>query len=314
MQPLVSVCMPAYNAGQFIAEAIRSVINQTYKNWELIIVNDGSTDETVSIIKTFPDERIKIFHQENKGQCAAANKAFKMSNGALIKFFDADDILSPSMLASQVARLNYTPLNVASAQWGRFYDNDLNTFKLSPESVWRDMPSTEWLVESWKNAQPMMQCALWLIPREIIVKAGLWDERLSLINDFDFFTRVLVNSQTVLFTSDACLYYRSGIKGSLSDTKTRKAFESAYLSIEQATQTLLNVRDDQNARLSCANIWQNFIYEAYPLYSDLVQKAESYKLHLPAPTLPYPSGGITKLMTLFFNWKTLKLIKNKLQR
>lgn len=314
MQPLVSICMPAYNAGKFIAEAIQSVINQTYKNWELIIVNDGSTDETVSIIKTFNDDRIKIFYQENTGQCAAANKAFEMSNGSLIKFFDADDILSPSMLASQVARLNHSPLNVASAQWGRFYDNDINTFKLNPEAVWRDMPSIEWLVESWKNARSMMQCALWLIPREIINKAGLWDERLSLINDFDFFTRVLVNSETVLFTPDACLYYRSGIKSSLSYTKTRKAFESAYLSIEKATQTLLNVRNDQNSCLSCANVWQNFIYDVYPLCPDLIQKAEAHLAYLPAPSIVFPSGGYTKLMTRFFNWKTLKLIKNKLQR
>lgn len=301
--------MPAYNAGQFIIEAIQSVIDQTYKNWELIIVNDGSTDGTASIITTFSDARIKIFHQENRGQCVAANKAFEMSSGELVKFFDADDILSPSMLASQVARIEESRLNVVSAQWGRFYNNDLNTFKLGRETVWRDMSAANWLVESWRDAQPMMQCALWLIPRDIIIKTGLWDERLSLINDFDFFTRVLVKTEKVLFAADATLYYRSGLVNSLSGTKTRKGVESAYLSIEKATQALLNIRQDDDARLSCANVWQNFIYSTYPLHQDLIKKAELHLANLPTPIISFPCGGYTKVLDGLIGWKMVKQIK-----
>lgn len=309
MQPLVSICMPAYNAGPFIAEAVQSIINQTYKNWELIIVNDGSTDDTASVIRTFNDDRIKVFHQENKGQCAAANKAFEISNGELIKFFDADDILSRSMLTNQVARLRNSRIDVASAQWGRFYNNDLNTFKLSHEKVWRDMSAVDWLVESWRNARPMMQCALWLVPRGIIIKSGLWDERLSLINDFDFFTRILVNSEKVLFTHDATLYYRSGLESSLSGTKTSKGFESAFLSTCKATQALLNVRQDYDTRLACANIWQSFIYIVYPHYSDLVGIAEAKIGQLVQPDLPYDGGKLAKLLSKIIGWKLTHRLK-----
>ena len=73
---------------------------------------------------------------------------------------------------------------IASSRWGRFYSDDLSTFSLNQQSVWRDMPAIEWLVEAWADAQPMMQCGLWLIPRAIIDTAGGWDESLSLINDF----------------------------------------------------------------------------------------------------------------------------------
>jgi len=308
--PLVSICMPAYNAAPYIVDAIQSVIDQTYGNWELIVVDDGSIDGTADILDSMDDYRIHIYHQKNKGQCAAANKAFELSSGELIKFFDADDILSPAALENQVKKLDGSQTDIASAMWGRFYNNDLTTFKLNPESVWRDMPASDWLVESWIAAQPMMQCGLWLIPRSIINKAGLWDERLSLINDFDFFTRVLVNCNNVLFTTDAVLYYRSGLTNSLSGTKTRKGYESAFLSIEKAVAALLQVRDDAPAKQSCANIWQNFIYDVYPLHMDLVKMAEKHLTTLPAPTLSFPCGGYTKLLHNFLSWKFIKTIKH----
>jgi GT2 family glycosyltransferase len=175
------------------------------------------------------------------------------------------------------------------------------------------MPADEWLVQSWKNAQPMMQCGLWLIPKKTIEIAGLWDERLSLINDFDFFTRVLVNSKKVLFADDATLYYRSGINGSLSGTKSRKGFESAFMAIEKATATLLAKRNDKEAQLSCANIWQSFIYIIYPHHTDLVSKAQEYLTKLPAPTLPFPCGGYTKLLKHVVGWKATKSIKSFLK-
>ena len=304
--PLVSICMPAYNAAPYIQEAVQSIIDQTYTNWELIIVDDGSTDSTSSILDSVDDRRISIYHQENKGQCAAANKAFELSRGELIKFFDADDILDPLTLEKQVKKLGGTQTDVASAEWGRFYNHNLDTFRLNEEAVWRDMPAVDWLVESWANAQCMMQCGLWMIPRKIINSAGLWDERLSLINDFDFFTRILINSENVLFTPGARLYYRSGINNSLSGTKTRRAYESAYLSVEKGTDALLTIRNNIAAKQSCANIWQNFIYDAYPAHMDLVKMAEKHVRRLVHPTLRFQAGPYGKALAKLVGWKLVK--------
>jgi len=306
---LVSICMPAYNVEKYIGEAIQSIIDQTYSNWELIIVNDGSTDNTARIAEGFIDERIKLINQSNQGQCAAANNAFKASGGELIKFFDADDILSPETIESQVKRLNEHDESIASAKWGRFYNNDLNSFKLNNETVWQDLPADEWLVQSWKNAQPMMQCGLWLMPRNIVIKSGLWDEQLSLINDFDFFTRILVNSKMVLFTKEAVVYYRSGLEKSLSGTKTRKGYESAFRSIEKGTSELLKIRKDDRAKLSCTNIWQNFIYDVYPHQKDLINKAKTYLQHLTKPSITFPCGGYSKLLLPLLGWKLIKKIQ-----
>ena len=83
--------MPAYNAEKFIKESILSVLSQSYKYFELIIVDDGSTDSTKKIVKSFKDKRIKYIYQKNKGVSAARNNAIKYSKGSWISFLDSDD-------------------------------------------------------------------------------------------------------------------------------------------------------------------------------------------------------------------------------
>ena len=101
-QDLVSVIMPAYNATEYIESAIRSVINQTYQNWELIIVNDGSTDGTEDKILKFSEPRIKYFIQLNKGVAAARNIGLKKMQGDYFCFLDADDSYTPKSLSSRI--------------------------------------------------------------------------------------------------------------------------------------------------------------------------------------------------------------------
>src|SRR5690606_1034715 len=110
------------------------------------------------------------------------------------------------------------------------------------ETCWKDLSPVEWLHSSWRNAQPMMQCALWLIPRTIIEKSGLWNEELSLINDFDFFTRVILASSGVKFSHNSTLFYRSGMgSNALSGKKSQIHIKSAFLSIHYATEQLLAI-------------------------------------------------------------------------
>ena len=104
MENLVSIITPSYNSEKFISETIKSVQNQSYQNWEMIIVDDCSTDKTVSIIKEFlPDERIKLHQLEkNSGTGIARNKALSFANGRFIAFLDADDLWKPKKLEKQV--------------------------------------------------------------------------------------------------------------------------------------------------------------------------------------------------------------------
>ncbi|RYY70630.1 MAG: glycosyltransferase family 2 protein [Chitinophagaceae bacterium] len=308
--PLVSVCMPAYNAENYIGAALDSLLDQSYPNIEIVVVNDGSTDGTSDILNQYERRGVRVIHQENRGQCAAANTAFQHCSGEYIKFFDADDLLSKYFISNQVKRIEGRDDVLASAAWGRFYGNDLSSFRLQKERVYQDMQSLDWLISSFENGENMMQCALWLIPRKILSLSGLWDERLSLINDFDFFIRVILASRDVLFTNDAILYYRSGIESSLSGQKSRKAMESAFLSVKCGVETILRYENSDRTRKICADAFQLWAYQFYPQHISLFEKAEEEIKALGGSQIPFPAGGKTRLLTQIFGWKNTKRMKS----
>lgn len=104
MNELISIIMPSYNTGQYIGESIRSVLAQTYENWELIIVDDCSTDETVAVVSSFADPRICYFrNEENSGAAISRNRALREAKGRWIAFLDSDDLWHPEKLEKQMA-------------------------------------------------------------------------------------------------------------------------------------------------------------------------------------------------------------------
>jgi len=100
--PLVSVLMPAYNAEEYIGIAINGILNQTFTDFELVIINDGSTDNTEKIIKSFTDKRIVYQKQENQGVARTLNNGLKICKGKYIRRHDADDLSTPNSLKEQV--------------------------------------------------------------------------------------------------------------------------------------------------------------------------------------------------------------------
>ena len=104
---LVSIIMPSWNTGNYIAESIESVLNQTYKNWELLIVDDCSTDNTDSVVASFDDKRIRYFkNKKNSGAALTRNRAIRKANGEWIAFLDSDDLWSPEKLEKQLKFMN----------------------------------------------------------------------------------------------------------------------------------------------------------------------------------------------------------------
>lgn len=303
--PLVSIVMPCFDAGRWVASAVESVLGQSFGDLELIIVDDASVDDSRDRVQPFlGDPRVRLLRNDaNIGQSAAANRGWELARGDYIKFFDADDLMSPNFLECQLQRLNGRTDAVASASWGRFHGDDLSTFKPNPEAVWRDMEPTDWLVESWITCRGMMQCGLWLVPRQILERVGGWNERLSLINDFEFFARVLCGAREVLFCPEAVLYYRSGVTGSLSGRKSRAAYESLVESILEGTAHLLAKRQDARARKAAANVCQSGIYEVYPGHADLVLKLEEKVRQLGGSDFPPPGGSAFQALRRVVGWK-----------
>ena len=102
MKQLVSILIPAFNAEAWIGDTIRSALAQTWQRKEIIIVDDGSTDETLAIARRFASKELVVVGQENQGAAAARNHAFSLSQGDYIQWLDADDLLSPDKLARSV--------------------------------------------------------------------------------------------------------------------------------------------------------------------------------------------------------------------
>ena len=107
--PRVSVVIPTFNRASILGNAIESVLSQTYDSYEIIIVDDGSTDDTSSVVTKFNSSRINYLYQENKGRSSARNKALSLANGEYIAFLDSDDKFYPQKLELQVTLLDSNP-------------------------------------------------------------------------------------------------------------------------------------------------------------------------------------------------------------
>ncbi len=300
---LVSIIIPAYNASKYIEQSIDSILKQTYRNIEVIVVNDGSEDETFEILTTIKDDRLVVINQENKGQCAACNVGFRKSKGAYIKFFDADDILNSNFIEEQINSIVGHKNTIVSAKWGRFFNDDINSFRLNPELVWRDLTPIEWLTTALESGSNMMQCALWLIPRENLIKAGLWDETLSLNNDFEFFVRVLLTAEQIVFSNNSILYYRSGNSLSLSHSNSRKSMESGVKSNLLGCSYIVKFAGDDRVKNACAINLSPWMFVTYMKHRDLSYLLELEIKQLTATKPIYNSNKYTAQLSRLFGWK-----------
>ena len=286
--PTVSVLIPAYNAERYLAEALDSVLAQTWPNVEVIVVDDGSRDATLEVALRYERREVQVIAQANAGASASRNAAFAASRGDLVKFLDADDLLSPEHIALQVECLARHPGCVAMSEWDRFYKDPAKA-SFKPRPSWRDADPVTWLVEDWADARPMTQPGMFLIPRPVAEQAGPWDERLSLTDDFDYFTRVILASRGVRFTAGARLYYRSGLTGALSGRKGSVAAASHLRSLELGISELLAAEDSVRTRRVSSDLFQDAVYAFYPDHPDLLDRARQRVEELGGSSLS-PSG------------------------
>jgi glycosyltransferase involved in cell wall biosynthesis len=308
MQPLVSILIPCYNADRWLAETIESALAQTWENKEIIIVDDGSTDGSLAIAKNYASRQVKVISQPNQGASAARNTAYKNCIGDYIQYLDADDLLAPDKIERQVSLLQNFPNTVATCEWARFYRKPEEA-QFIPQTLWQDLDPVEFLVTVWQE-HLMMHPAAWLTPRAICDQAGYWNEELSLNDDGEYFARVVLASQGVKFCWGARSYYRSGNAGSLSGSKSRKAWESAFLSLKLGTQNLLAAQNSLQTRQVCADVFQRFIYETYPDVLDLRQQAEVRVAELGGSTLEPEGGLMFQILSTCVGWQMAKQTQN----
>lgn len=127
ISPLISVLLPVYNGAAYLEDAIQSILSQTYDNFELIIINDGSTDETVAVIQKFNDPRIRYYTQKNQGLAATLNRAVHLANGVYLARQDQDDISFPRRFEKQVTFLESHPNHGMVGTWAEIWEGARKT-------------------------------------------------------------------------------------------------------------------------------------------------------------------------------------------
>lgn len=303
--PLVSILMPCYNAAPWLAESIESALDQTWPDKELIIVNDGSTDRSGEIARSYESRGVRVIDQSNRGQSAAANRALAEARGDFVKYLDADDILSPESLSIQIKALEGRLDCIAMGEWARFV-HDKSEALFEPRIGWHDAAPVDWIVETWSTGEAMMQCSLFLIPMQLLRARGGFDDRLSLINDFEMFARLLLASRGIVFTPGARLYYRSGVAGSLSARKSHQAWESAFLSITLGVEYLLARERSPRTCAAAAAVFQSLAYMMFPYEPKLVAELEARVRKLGGSSLKPPMGRRKALLARLIGWRNAR--------
>lgn len=210
--PLVSVVIPAYNMGQYIDATLHSVMQSDYCNFEVIIVDDGSTDNTLSIVKQYAhdDGRIKVFTQPNAGACAARNRAISMAQGKYILPVDADNLITPDFISNAVKYiLSDTEIKVVVPR-AEFFGDRKGEWKLAPFSLH---------LLARKNM--MDTCALYA--KKDWQRVGGYCEEIIAREDWEFWISMLKDGGKVVKLPKVSLYYRvRKVSKRISDRKLKK--------------------------------------------------------------------------------------------
>ena len=281
MKPLVSILIPAFNAQEWIAHTIQSAIDQTWQRKEIIIVDDGSDDQTLSIARRFGSKEVKIVTQPNQGAAAARNKAFFLCQGDYIQWLDADDLLAPDKIAQQMRVAEHCGDSriLLSSAWGRFIYR-VNRAKFVPTSLWRDLSPVEWLIcKMGENV--FMQTDTWLVSRHLCEAAGPWDTRQLSDDDGEYFCRVILASNGIRFVPEAKAFYRANPVNRLSYIGvSEKKQDALLLSIQLHVKYIQSLEDSDRVRTACVRFLQELLIYFYPERPDIVAELETLAVRL----------------------------------
>lgn len=312
----VSVIVPVHNAAAYIVDTLKSVAAQTYKAIEIIVVNGGSTDHSIALIETLNLPNVTIYNRENLGQATNSNFGIDKATGSLIKFLDADDILSANCIETMVLKWREHPNRLVFGEW-HYFVNSIDHVSWNHAPVYKDYDKAlDWYVDIHEKAGSMLAVWMWLIPVAIIKRAGYWDERLTITNDLEFSTRLVLESDGIGFAKGALHYYRKGLPNAMTATMTSNIPEatahSVHIGLNKAYEQVVAAEDSERMNRVFANLFQKWVYLLYPSHKTYVKHMETRIKQLGGSTRKPSGGTLFNYLVTLMPWKLVAQIQQLL--
>ena len=243
--PLVSIIIPSYNSKIYLQEAVSSALNQRYKPIEIIVVDDGSLDDTRDLFPEFETHGVRCFHIDNGGASNARNYGLEKANGDYIQFLDADDILATLKIEKQVALLESHQADLCYTPWVNFKHN-INDAQKEFRFSHLDhscIRSGKELMVSYGMENWFIPTVAWLVKKDVIKKAGFWNPAKCPNDDGEYFSRILFWAEQIVCFNAVLAFYRQTGNDSLSKLNSENKIDASYKSFMQIEALLLTCND-----------------------------------------------------------------------
>ncbi|WP_165585753.1 glycosyltransferase family 2 protein [Pedobacter nototheniae] len=298
---MVSIIIPAYNAASTILQTLNSVYQQSYQDFEVIVINDGSTDNTLQLLEAF-EAKIKIISTPNKGVSYARNLGLSYALGDYIQYLDADDLLTSNKIELQINALSQNNADVAYGDWQQFTEVE-NVIKVT-KTIKREIEG---------NIEIALFTDFWCPPAAILYSRNItskiyWNQNLPVIQDARYFLDAAINGGKFIYTSGVMAQYRTAQKNSLSQ-RNELAFVADCLKnaeeiykIWSSTSILPNEK-----KIALITVLRHCINRLSILNSDLNNHAISLLLEIEPNYIP-EQKGMLKILSKVFGYRKAEYI------
>jgi glycosyltransferase involved in cell wall biosynthesis len=262
-RPKISVVIPCHNSEKIVPDAINSVLKQSERDFELIMVDDGSTDGTAAVIESINDPRVKLVRQENKGASAARNTGINAARGDYVAFLDHDDLWLPTFLEKTVTLLDRDPqaIMVAANQYWQKHPSDHDTTLY--DCVKFDNSRNEILFEDLIRRNIISTSAS-VVRREALIQCGGFDEELRVAEDYNLWLKISTMRRRILVVAEPLGVSRRFVVGSLVKNKLLMAHDG-LLCLDKFYKShghLLSRAERKAFKKMRRNTWLGLLYRA----------------------------------------------------
>lgn len=202
MNPRISIIIPCYNCQEFVAESINSALSQSYSNLEIIVVDDGSTDNSRAVINEYSDVRVLVLRQANQGACVARNLGLKNASGDYVKFLDADDVLAENVISEQVGQLEFAEPGAIIFGYCLNFIGDVSNTEMYPKVI---RGVTDGFAVTLVLKTILTSCALY--PIRYLHEVGGFDDEVTSRQEWALNLKLFLNGFRFQYF-DSMVYYR----------------------------------------------------------------------------------------------------------